>query len=46
MDYEARRLLSAIVRNVVQMTAEELEPASDDSRYELHRSEQGKSVFI
>ncbi|XP_039526198.1 calcitonin gene-related peptide-like isoform X3 [Pimephales promelas] len=36
MDYEARRLLSAIVKNVVQMTAEELEPTSDDDRYELH----------
>lgn len=35
MDYEARRLLSAIVKNMVQMTAEELEPTSDDSRYEL-----------
>lgn len=35
MDYEARRLLSAIVKNVVQMTAEELEQTSDDSRYEL-----------
>ncbi|XP_051739754.1 calcitonin gene-related peptide-like isoform X1 [Ctenopharyngodon idella] len=31
MDYEARRLLSAIVKNMVQMTAEELEPTSDDS---------------
>ncbi|XP_050960702.1 calcitonin gene-related peptide isoform X3 [Labeo rohita] len=31
MDYEARRLLSAIVKNVVQMTAEDLEPTSDDS---------------
>ncbi|XP_067292360.1 calcitonin-like isoform X1 [Pseudorasbora parva] len=31
MDYEARRLLSAIVKNVVQMTAEELEPTSDDN---------------
>ncbi|XP_077103270.1 calcitonin gene-related peptide 1 isoform X2 [Siphateles boraxobius] len=31
MDYEARRLLSAIVKNVVQMTAEELEPTTDDS---------------
>ncbi|XP_048014509.1 calcitonin gene-related peptide-like isoform X2 [Chanodichthys erythropterus] len=31
MDYEARRLLSAIVKNVVQMTAEELEQTSDDS---------------
>lgn len=35
MDYEARRLLSAIVKNVVQMTAEDLEPTSDDSRYTL-----------
>uniref|UniRef100_A0A8C1HTP7 Calcitonin peptide-like domain-containing protein n=1 Tax=Cyprinus carpio carpio TaxID=630221 RepID=A0A8C1HTP7_CYPCA len=31
MDYEARRLLSAIVKNVVQMTAEELEPTNDDN---------------
>ncbi|KAK7122138.1 hypothetical protein R3I93_023071 [Phoxinus phoxinus] len=30
VDYEARRLLSAIVKSVVQMTAEELEPTSDD----------------
>lgn len=35
MDYEARRLLSAIVKNVVQMTAEELEPTNDDNRYNL-----------
>lgn len=35
MDYEARRLLSAIVKNVVQMTAEDLEPTNDDSRYTL-----------
>ncbi|KAL0150526.1 hypothetical protein M9458_054119 [Cirrhinus mrigala] len=31
MDYEARRLLSAIVKNVAQMTAEDLEPTNDDS---------------
>ncbi|XP_059402176.1 calcitonin-1-like isoform X1 [Carassius carassius] len=31
MDYEARRLLSAIVKNVVQMTAEELEQTNDDN---------------
>lgn len=35
MDYEARRLLSALVRDVVQMTAEDPEPAGDDGRYEL-----------
>lgn len=35
MDYEARRLLSAIVKNVVQMTAEELEQTNDDNRYDL-----------
>ncbi|XP_043090411.1 calcitonin gene-related peptide-like isoform X2 [Puntigrus tetrazona] len=31
MDYEAQRLLSAIFKNVVQMTAEELEPPNEDS---------------
>ncbi|XP_051975164.1 calcitonin-1-like isoform X2 [Xyrauchen texanus] len=31
MDYETQRLLSAIVKNVVQMTAEELEPTNDEN---------------
>ncbi|XP_055048637.1 calcitonin gene-related peptide 1-like isoform X2 [Misgurnus anguillicaudatus] len=31
MDYEARRLLSAIVKNVVQTTVEDLEPTNDEN---------------
>ncbi|XP_065154179.1 calcitonin-1-like isoform X1 [Paramisgurnus dabryanus] len=31
MDYEARRLLSAIVKNVVQTTVEDLEPSNDEN---------------
>lgn len=37
-DYEARRLLHAIVKEFMQMTAEDMEQqAAEENRYEHHR---------
>lgn len=35
MDYETRRLLSAIVKSVAQMTAEDLEPVDEENGYDI-----------